>query len=367
MTTDKDLFDDSTMTFGEHLEVLRFHLIRALLGLAISVVLSLIFGEQLVQVIRRPIDLALRRADFANRSTQKVDVADDIKGFNLWETVSTGIKNQFFPPTISEKDQKELNQLETMTDSQKRIVNLDVAPFDLLKILHDAAPAQFPEPTEELKKQPPVTLPVESDAFGQFRKTADKINQAVTLNVQEAFMTYMKVSFISGFVIASPWIFYQAWLFVAAGLYPHERKYVHTYLPISIGLFLGGVWFCFQFVLPVVLDFLLGFNSRMFLTAQIRISEWINFAVLLPLMFGISFQLPLIMLFLTKINIVTVDLYVAQWRIAVLAIAIISMVLTPTPDPATMMMMMCPLLALYGLGILLCRYTTPASPLGDSA
>ena len=365
MTTDKDLFDDSTMTFGEHLEVLRFHLIRALIGLAICVVVSLIFGEQLVQIIRRPIDLALRRADFTNQEPIQVD--DNIKGFNLWQTVYNGVKNQFFPPTISEKAQKELNELESMTESQKRIVQLQVAPFDLLKILHDAAPNQFPEPPEELKSQPSVLLPVESDAFGQFRKTAEKMNQSVALNVQEAFMTYMKVSFISGFVIASPWIFYQLWLFVAAGLYPHERKYVHTYLPMSVALFLGGIWFCFQFVLPVVLDFLLGFNSRMFITAQIRISEWINFAVLLPLMFGISFQLPLVMLFLTKINLFTVDHYIAQWRIAVLAISVISMVLTPTPDPATMLMMMCPLLLLYGLGILLCRYTAPASPLGEAA
>src|SRR6185437_2262131 len=79
MTTDKDLFDDSTMTFGEHLEVLRFHLIRAILGLVICVIFSLIFGEQLVQLIRQPIDRALKRADFAN-SKEVVD----IKGFSFW-------------------------------------------------------------------------------------------------------------------------------------------------------------------------------------------------------------------------------------------------------------------------------------------
>jgi sec-independent protein translocase protein TatC len=177
----------------------------------------------------------------------------------------------------------------------------------------------------------------------------------------------MKVSFICGLVIASPWIFYQLWLFVAAGLYPHERKYVHTYLPMSIILFMGGVAFCFYAVLPIVLDFLLGFNSRMLLTPQIRISEWINFAVMLPLMFGISFQLPLAMLFLTKINIFKVEHYIAQWKLAVLAIAGISMVLTPTPDPATMMMMMVPLLILYGMGIGLCYWSEPTSPLGEPA
>ena len=363
MTTDKDLFDDSTMSFGEHLEVLRFHLIRALLGLMICVVLSLIFGEQLVRVVRQPIDAALRRADFANR----MDVQDSIKGFDLWGSVWTGIKSQFVPPSISEKDKKALLKLESMTEVEKQSVTMEVLPFDLMEALHQVLPNQFQAPDEAIKGLPPVRVPVRSEAFGQIRQTAEKINQAVTLNVQEAFMTYMKVSFISGFVIASPWIFYQLWLFVAAGLYPHERKYVHTYLPMSIVLFLGGVAFCFYAVLPVVLDFLLGFNSRMNLTAQIRISEWINFAVMLPLMFGISFQLPLIMLFLTKINVFQVEQYLAQWKLAVLAIAVISMVLTPTPDPATMMMMMVPLLLLYGLGIALCRWSQPVSPLGESA
>ena len=101
------------------------------------------------------------------------------------------------------------------------------------------------------------------------------------------------------------------------------------------------------------------------LTAQIRISEWISFAVTLPLMFGISFQLPLAMLFLSKINIFKVEHYIAQWRLAVLAIAIISMILTPTPDPMTMLMMMTPLLVLYGLGIALCKWSAPLSPLGE--
>lgn len=364
MATEKDLFDDSTMTFGEHLEVLRFHLIRALLGLVICVVFSLVFGEQLVRLIRQPIDAALRRADFANRTQQLVQ--DNIKGFNLWQSVWSGIKNQFVPPTISEDDKKALEASQSMSENEKRAVTLDVLPYDLIAALHQALPQQFAEPTEELKKLDPVKLPVQSEMFGQIRQTADKLNQAVTLNVQEAFMTYMKVSFIAGFILASPWIFYQLWLFVAAGLYPHERKYVHTYLPMSIGLFLGGVFFCFYAVLPVVLDFLLGFNGRMGITAQIRISEWINFAVMLPLMFGISFQLPLVMLFLTKINVFKVEHYLAQWKLAVLTISVISCVLTPTPDPATMMLMMVPLLLLYFLGIALCRWMEPAPLLGES-
>ena len=365
MATNTDLFDDSTMTFGEHLEVLRFHLIRALLGLVICVMVTLIFGEQLVRMIRQPIDSALRRADFSNRT--HVNVQDNIKGFNLWESVWSSVKSQFVPPTISDGDKQEMKAAESQTEPEKRSIVLDVSPFDLVVALNHALPDKFSNPAEELKSLPPIQIPVSSDAFGHFRRTADKVDQPITLNVQEAFMTYMKVAFISGLVIASPWIFYQMWLFVAAGLYPHERKYVHTYLPMSIVLFLGGVSFCFYAVLPVVLDFLLGFNSRMGIHAQIRISEWINFAVMLPLMFGISFQLPLVMLFLTKINVFRVDQYIRQWRWAVLAISVISMVLTPTPDPATMLLMMFPLLLLYLLGIGLCRWSEPKSPLGKLA
>jgi sec-independent protein translocase protein TatC len=175
------------------------------------------------------------------------------------------------------------------------------------------------------------------------------------------------VGFVSGIVLSSPWIFYQLWLFVAAGLYPHERKYVYTFLPMSIGLFLFGAMFCFYGVFPIVLDFLLGFNERMKITAQIRISEYISFAVMLPLVFGISFQLPLVMLFLNKVSIVQVKDYREKRRLAILIIAIASMVLTPTGDPFTLFMMMAPLLVLYEVGIYLCQWTAEKSPFESPA
>lgn len=350
MATDKDLFDDSTMTFGEHLEVLRFHLIRALIGLALCVMITLIFGENLVRLIRQPVDQALRRANFVSI------VEDNVKEFSFWDTVVNSFKNMLFPPDTSEAA-KAANNVPATADS-RRTVTLELSAHELADQLHQAAPEHFPLPLDELKDKT-LKLHAKSEAFSQFRHGIERIDRPVTLNVQEAFMTYMKVSFIAGLVLASPWVFYQIWLFVAAGLYPHERKYVYTYLPMSIALFLGGVFFCFYAVLPTVLDFLLGYNTRIELTAQIRISEWISFAVMLPLMFGISFQMPLIMLFLTKINVLTVQHYISQWRMAVLAIAVISMVLTPTPDPMTMMLMMAPLLLLYFMGIGLCYWSVP--------
>jgi sec-independent protein translocase protein TatC len=346
MATDKDLFDDSTMTFGEHLDVLRKHLIYALIGLTLCVIGALVFGERLVVLIRRPVDQALRRANFV----AKVD--DTIQSFSVWET----LKHQIFPPDTSAANNPE--NARPVTAEERRTITLELSAHELAGQLHEAAPERYPAPTEDLKDKL-LTLRAKSEAFQQFRTGIEKIDRPVTLNVQEAFVTYMKVSFVAGLIVSSPWVFYQLWLFVAAGLYPHERKYIYTFLPMSVGLFLGGVVFCFVAVLPTVLDFLLGYNASMELTAQIRISEWITFAIMLPLMFGLSFQLPMIMLFLAKINLFTVQQYLGQWRMAVLAIAIISMLLTPTPDPLTMMMMMVPLLLLYAMGIAMCHWTRP--------
>jgi sec-independent protein translocase protein TatC len=308
-----------------------------------------------MHVIRQPIDKALDRHSLRDKRT----VQDNVKGFNFYGTVSKWVNEQIWGPQLTDEEKKILADAarnENQEDVLQRYVTLDVPAYELLKQLHDVDPERFPEPLETAKDKR-VTITAQSDEIGTIRKAVKKIDDPITLNVQEAFMTYLKVSFIAGLIFASPWVLYQLWLFVAAGLYPHERKYVYTYLPMSIILFLGGATFCFYAVFPTVLDFLLGFNERLKITAQIRISEWINFAVMMPLLFGVSFQLPLVMLFLQKISIFDVADFRQKRRMAILAIAFLSMMLTPTPDPLSMMMMMFPLLALYELGIGLCIFT----------
>ena len=351
----KDLFDDSVMTFGEHLEVLRVHLIRALLGLAVAMVFTLIFGEQIVGIIREPIDNALEVYSMSAKKPPP-PVHDAVKGFDFFATVQNWFRTQFLPPEGPSAEELEAKKKIESSEELQRVLTLDLPAYELMEQLHSLAPEAYAKPADDAKGKF-LRLDARSDDVGGFRKELKKLNDPITLNVQEAFMTYIKVSLISGLIVASPWIIYQLWLFVAAGLYPHERKYVYTYLPMSVGLFLGGVVFCFYGIFPTVLSFLLSFNIRMGLTAQIRISEWINFAVLMPLLFGISFQLPLIMLFLQKISIFQVSDYRDKRRLAMLAIAFLSMILTPTPDPFSMMAMMLPMLALYELGIVLCVMT----------
>lgn len=186
-----------------------------------------------------------------------------------------------------------------------------------------------------------------------------------TLRAEEAFMTWFKAAFVLGAVISAPWVFYQLWMFVAAGLYPHEKNYVHMYLPFSLVLFFAGAGMAFFFVFPYVLKFLFSFNQMIGVDVKPRLNEWLSFALFLPLGFGISFQLPLVMLLLERIGVTSIDMYLKKWRIAVLVIAILSMLLTPA-DPTSMLLMGVPLIVLYFGGIGLCKWMPKRkSPQGE--
>jgi len=122
-----------------------------------------------------------------------------------------------------------------------------------------------------------------------------------------------------------------------------------------VGLFLAGVALAFFFVFDFVLDYLLQFNAWLGLDPDPRISEWLGFVLILPIGFGLGFQLPLVMLFLERIGIFNVEAYASQWRIAILVIVIVSAVLTPA-DPYSMLFLAVPLCLLYFGGLSLCRW-----------
>lgn len=189
-----------------------------------------------------------------------------------------------------------------------------------------------------------------------WRKSADDPRVHLkSFSVWEGFGIYVKAAILVGLLISSPWIFYQIWIFVAAGLYPHEKKYVHLYLPISIGLFFLGACVAFSFVFEPVLNFLFSVNNWLGIELDPRISEWIGFALILPVGFGIGFQLPLVMYFLERTGIVTTGMFSKHWKIAVLIIWIAATMLTP-PDPFSQFFLGIPLTFLYFFGIFLCKY-----------
>lgn len=337
----RDLFDDTTMTFGEHLEALRFHLWKAIIGLVLGVIVMLAFGTHVVAVVRKPIDDALRR------HSKGETVVDDVEGFD-----PVGSFKQIFG--FGEEEEEEQPETDEPTDA----IEVKFDTKELARLLEAVQPDAGIDAERVESRE--LSLTLRAPEFVGFKKTQDRVSRPVTLNVQEAFMTYMKVSFVAGLVLSSPWVFWQIWLFVAAGLYPHERKYVYVYLPISLGFFLLGGAFCFYLVFPFVLDFLLQWNEWLGVSPQIRLSEWISFALMLPVMFGISFQLPLVMMFLERIDLFDQQAYRERRRLAILVIAFLSMMLTPA-DPTSMLLMMFPLIFLYELGIIMCGFSIGGS------
>ncbi|MBL4885847.1 MAG: twin-arginine translocase subunit TatC [Planctomycetaceae bacterium] len=355
----RDLFEDSSMNFGDHLDELRICLIRSLIGLVIVSAFTLSFGDKMVAIVRGPIDKALVRHGLSDHKIDDLGTETFFERFSNW----------WNEPDDQEK--QEVEELTAKLEGQK--VQLEIPVDEFLAALHKADSKRFPEPAkkpepkegaEKEEKPETIRLTLGAPEFSIFRDVVKKINRPVTLNVQEAFMTYLKVAIVSALIISSPWIFYNVWLFVAVGLYAHERKYVYVYGTLSLFLFLSGVVFCFYLVLPFVLEFLLSFNAWLDVQPQIRLSEWVTFAVFLPLMFGISFQLPMVMVFLNRLNIFTETVYREQRRIAILVIAALSMLLTPS-DPSSMLLMMFPLIFLYEFGIWLCKINPVSNPFGD--
>jgi sec-independent protein translocase protein TatC len=192
-------------------------------------------------------------------------------------------------------------------------------------------------------------------------------NKLNALTSMEPFMIYLKTGLVAGFIFGAPGIFWHIWQFFAAGLYPHERRYVYWYIPLSLSLFFAGVALAFFVIFKFVLEFLIGYSSSLDVEFTPRLNDYMSFAILLPLGFGLAFQLPIVMLGLHRFGLVSAETFMAQWRVAVLIISFLSMLLTPGGDPYSMGGMAIPLVFLYFFGILLCRYMPKGAGIGSPA
>jgi len=152
-----------------------------------------------------------------------------------------------------------------------------------------------------------------------------------------------------GVVLAAPFVLYQVWLFIAPGLYKHERKAVTTFIFSSVVLFLAGISFGYFIMLPYMLDFLIGFQGPF--RPLISINEYFDFILIVLLGLGIIFELPVLIFFLALFGIVTPKFLWKNLRYAILIIAVVAAIVTPTPDATTMLVFMAPMVALYFLGI----------------
>lgn len=473
---DQDLFEESRMSFGEHLEELRVVLIRSLIGVAVGCIFGFIFALDVVSILQQPLERALTKfyvddakqqlrqehgylaPEWLERLEENQAIPDKVqidprellsalqdfdpqfmqgasfnqslfnrRDFEPWQVVEIckswvnlpaedqvskdqlsylwnqlGAEDQNSIRVISQKEQQAIaaddvdrfvtimNSLLSEPEMHKQPAFADLirgSEKSWLDSLKKTGPSELEQMKSKLEASDALNMP-DAELLARMNRallsrsliSMDRANagsnielteltiwrpakfQAQSLGATDPFMIFLKAGLVTGLLFASPWVFYQLWSFVAAGLYPSEQKYIYFFLPASLLLFFSGVLLAFFFVFDPVLDFLFSFNAKMGIAPQPRINDWLSFVMFLPLGFGIAFQLPLVMMFINRIELVSVEAFVTKWRIAVVAIFGLSMVLTPA-DPVSMVMLAVPLSGLYFLGILLCKWLNkPANP-----
>ncbi len=166
----------------------------------------------------------------------------------------------------------------------------------------------------------------------------------------EMFFTYIKCALLIGFVVALPIVFWQVWAFVAPGLYPKEKRLALPFVLISTLLFLGGAFFGYSVVFPIMFAFFSSFENQ-YVEAAWTMREVFSFTVQMFLAFGIAFELPVLVFFLALAGIVEARQLLGGFKYAVIGAFVVSAVLTPTPDIVTQTLLAGPLILLYLLGV----------------
>jgi len=183
----------------------------------------------------------------------------------------------------------------------------------------------------------------------------------VTLAPADAFIGYMKISLITGLILSCPWVFYQLWMFVAAGLYPSERRYVKIAVPFSAVLFAGGALFFLFVVAPLSLAFFLKFGTLIDIAPNWTFQKYVSFVTMLMLVFGLGFQTPIAIFILNRTNLTSLQALQNARKYVLLGVFIVAMIATP-PDVISQVTLAIPLYGLYELGMLLCRVANRGKP-----
>jgi sec-independent protein translocase protein TatC len=180
----------------------------------------------------------------------------------------------------------------------------------------------------------------------------------VAIEVQETFFTALKVAFFSGFILSLPIIFWQLWLFLAPGLYDHEKKLALPFVFFATLMFLIGASFSYYVVVPFGFEFLINFGNTV-VSVLPSIGKYVSFFTKILFGFGLAFELPVITFFLAKIGLVDDQMLKNFFKYAIVLIFILSALLTP-PDVLTQFLMAGPLLILYGISIYIAKVFNPA-------
>ena len=303
---------DTTMSLGDHLEELRARLILAITGLLIGTGICLLFGTKIIKFIEKPYT--------------KVFLAPETK-----------------PP----KKEETTKLVQTLFDNVSQRLAVDPNAQKIEPKTEEFVRKFCTEAFLALLNDPNYTILHPSTD----RKSLTRRLQI--LSPAAGFVSYVKIALMAGLILSSPWVFYQIWMFVAAGLYAHEKRYVHTAVPFSATLFVIGALFFLFVVAPLTLGFLVKFNEGVLdAWSNFTFSDYISFITMLMLVFGAAFQTPIAIFFLNRTGLVSLQALRRSRKFAILGIVIIAAMATP-PDMISQVTLAIPLYFLFELGILL--------------
>ncbi|MCF6206218.1 MAG: twin-arginine translocase subunit TatC [Sulfurovum sp.] len=312
-----------------HLAELRKRLGLSVLSVFIGFIIAFTFHEAILAWITAPLDHAL----------SEVKQSITHKSMTQWH----------IDVNASQQQTKEPQTKQTDTTDDAGIH----AAQSLSRALSEAAQSAQGKLSASLEKAAKA-----ANELAASLKASEVFNPQVTTHqVAGTFFVALKVSFFAGLLMAMPFILYQLWLFVAPGLYSHEKKMV---LPFVIGgsvMFLVGVLFAYYIVTPFGFQFLITFGSFLY-TPLINIEDYVGFFTKIMLGFGIAFELPVFAYFLALLGLVTDRNLKDFFKYAVVIIFVLAALLTP-PDILTQLLMAAPLVILYGVSILIVAAVNP--------
>jgi len=198
-----------------------------------------------------------------------------------------------------------------------------------------------------------------------FLKVMPPQSSFIFTGITEAFLTYFKICVVAALFVAAPVILYEFWMFVAPGLYEKEKKYVYPFIFFGSLCFICGALFCYFVVMPNMYRFFVSY-AREFVTPMPDLKNYMGLTLKLLIIFGFIFELPLVAFYLARAGIIKAKMLAKKRRYAILAVFIISAVITP-PDVVSMILVALPLWGLFELGILIAKVFGKKETLDDEA
>jgi len=201
-----------------------------------------------------------------------------------------------------------------------------------------------------------------------YDKTVEDLELTISLiaiHPAEGFMVFLKAGLLFGLLLSSPWVIWQIWAFVASGLYKKERKFAYTVAPISAALFIGGSIFFITVVAPLTMTFFVKFNQYMEVESQFTLQNYINMILILVLVFGLAFQMPIVIVFAERMHLVTIEMLTSVRKFTIIGLVVVSAMITP-PDFISQIALAGPLYVLYEASIVVCRILRKRAASNDS-